>query len=76
MVQKALGDKTIGPEGVQVHPTTLQKPDDGKAKAKILEAEVLGGVRILACDAQNDESGATLSCPGYWECLSWKRGCP
>ena len=40
MMQKALGDKTIGPECAQVHPTTLQKPDDGKAKAKILEAEV------------------------------------
>ena len=38
MMQKALGDKTIGPEGAQVHPTSLPKPDDGKAKAKILEA--------------------------------------
>ena len=75
MMQKALGDNTIGPECAQVHPTTLQKPDDGKAKAKILEAEELGGVRSLACDAQKRRVWRN-SCPGYWECLSWKRGCP
>ena len=75
MMQKAFGDNTIGPECAQVHPTTLQKPDDGKAKAKILEAEVLRGVRGLACDAQKRRVWRN-SCPGYWECLSWKKGLP
>ena len=75
MMQKALGDKTIGPEGAQVHPTSLLKPDDRKAKAKFLDAEVLRGVRGLACDAQKRRVWRN-SRPGYWECLSWKRGCP
>merc|ERR1719271_746119 len=69
---QAVGGKSIDLEWVQVHPTSLVKPDEPDAKIKFLAAEALRGVGGVVIDANGKRFANELGRRDYVTGEMWK----